>query len=600
MSASLLEQGRLPIVELAKIGSREGWRPNETYQAHRWFARRLASAVRSLLVGSQTAGPAEFWTGYTKGVDLSGLTVLDPFVGGGTSIIEAQRLGAKTIGIDVDAVACAITSFETRAHSVPDLNPALDELKGTVGKHLGRYYRTRDVRGKPRVVLHCFWVQRVACGNCQSELDAHPHYQLAYQAQGHRQWVFCPNCSRIAQIPRSMNRHKCKCGAGFNVKRGVVRRGVLTCPHCKHREALIDIARRTQSCPSWNLFALETLPETHAPRAPLTQRSFQCATDRDRRRYEAAHNALLKRVAKLGDDALPSRAIPRRNRSDNRLVDYGYRDYSQLFNARQLLHLSLLAEAIQLAPESAREALMIAFSDHLTTNCMMTNYAFGWRRLAPLFSIRAFRHITRPVEINPWVDGSGRGTYPNAVRQVMRCVSSARAAVESLPLRRSWRESAIMQCDSRDLSRIKSGSVDLVLTDPPYFDNIAYSELSDFFVPWMRRFGLIRSQRAANEGIRKSIAAPGRRGEAAEEYGASLRKCMSEISRVLKRRGRAVFTYQHSTSQAWKALLLALARQRIRVLQVFPILANSAAGPHIDKGTCQWDAVFVLGRSASR
>ena len=54
---------------------------------------------------------------------------------------------------------------------------------------------------------------------------------------------------------------------------------------------------------------------------------------------------------------------------------------------------------------------MIAFSDHLTTNCMMTNYAFGWRRLAPLFSIRAFRHVPRPVEINPWLDGTGRGTY---------------------------------------------------------------------------------------------------------------------------------------------------------------------------------------------
>jgi hypothetical protein len=53
---------------------------------------------------------------------------------------------------------------------------------------------------------------------------------------------------------------------------------------------------------------------------------------------------------------------------------------------------------------------MIAFSDHLTTSCMMTNYAFGWRRLAPLFSIRAFRHVPRPIELNPRLDGTGRGT----------------------------------------------------------------------------------------------------------------------------------------------------------------------------------------------
>ena len=59
--------------------------------------------------------------------------------------------------------------------------------------------------------------------------------------------------------------------------------------------------------------------------------------------------------------------------------------------------------------------------------CMMLSagwyyvaYAGGWRRLAPLFSIRAYRHIARPVEINPWLERNGRGTFPNAVRAVER------------------------------------------------------------------------------------------------------------------------------------------------------------------------------------
>ena len=73
-----------------------------------------------------------------------------------------------------------------------------------------------------------------------------------------------------------------------------------------------------------------------------------------------------------------------------------------------------------------RRALAMAFSDHLTTNCMMTAYAGSWRRLTPLFSIRAFRHIPRPVELNPWCDGTGRGTYPNAVRKLMRAAEFAR------------------------------------------------------------------------------------------------------------------------------------------------------------------------------
>ena len=59
--------------------------------------------------------------------------------------------------------------------------------------------------------------------------------------------------------------------------------------------------------------------------------------------------------------------------------------------------------------EPERLALSMAYSNHLTTNCMLTSYAAGWRRLTPLFSVRAFRHVPRPVELNPWMDGSGRG-----------------------------------------------------------------------------------------------------------------------------------------------------------------------------------------------
>lgn len=49
-----------------------------------------------------------------------------------------------------------------------------------------------------------------------------------------------------------------------------------------------------------------------------------------------------------------------------------------------------------------------------------------------------------------------------------------------------------IQCrDARDLSHIADNSIDLVLTDPPYFDYISCSELGHFFAPWLARFGLI-------------------------------------------------------------------------------------------------------------
>src|SRR5687768_9229477 len=96
---TLLDLGRLPVEGLATLGEREGWRPRPIYQAHRWFARRFGSAFRALLVAAQLHESEDFWDAYYKGVDYRNKVVLDPFVGGGTSVVEGLRLGANVIGV---------------------------------------------------------------------------------------------------------------------------------------------------------------------------------------------------------------------------------------------------------------------------------------------------------------------------------------------------------------------------------------------------------------------------------------------------------------------------------------------------------------------
>ncbi|CAA9390627.1 MAG: Putative DNA methylase, partial [uncultured Chloroflexia bacterium] len=284
----------------------------------------------------------------------------------------------------------------------------------------------------------------------------------------------------------------------------------------------------------------------------------------------------------------------------------------ELFNARQLLHLSRLAEAIDGLQEPEREAITLAFSDHLTTNCMMSHYAFGWRRLAPLFSVRAYRHVTRPVEINPWLSGTGRGTFPNAVRQVQRAIEFARQPKEPLigggfrPVHDSNASAStaeIIHANSRNLYPLVDESVDLVLTDPPYLDNVAYSELSDFFLPWLQFLKLAPADgEDVVMGFKENSAARGRDDAAIEKYARSLAGSFSEIARVLKSDGRLVFTYQHQVAGAWHALALSMAGAGLRPVQVFPLLGDGSAGSHNHEGTSKWDAVFVVvkdGRAAT-
>jgi adenine-specific DNA methylase len=293
-------------------------------------------------------------------------------------------------------------------------------------------------------------------------------------------------------------------------------------------------------------------------------------------------------------------------RSDTRLIDYGYQSYHDLFNARQLLHLALLRSEIAKLPPRYQVPCAIAFSNHLTTNCMLTAYAFGWRRLSPLFSIRAFRHVPRPVEINPWADGTGRGTFPNAVHRVASAVAFAVSPSEAdrtggfraTPAIAAHESPVVRQVPASRLHHIATGSVDIVLTDPPYFDNIAYSELSAFFRPWMETLGLIPKIKGQDYIVKHEL-----RGARAQpeklDFEERLSTCFQEIARVLRAEGRLVFTFQHSTATAWHALARSLASAQLEPLQVFPMLGNGDVGLQSHPGSATWDAVLVFRKRAN-
>ena len=602
----LLESGQLPLVDLSGLAVREGRRPRPIYTAHKWFARRLGSVFRALLVGATSGPGGDFWGSYYGEADLRGIVVLDPFVGGGTSIIEALRLGATTHAVDVDPVAGAVCRFEANASKIPDLSEALRELQCTVGEKIRHYHLTTGAEAG-RVILHHFWVQVVDCHGCGESFDAHPNFVLA--EDGKYRWVICSCCGSLHRRHSRHERFLCRiCGTRTVIRVGNVTRGRALCPHCGERRPLIELGRRLRKPPKWRLFALEVLdaPDSGRP-VPMKNRRFVKANEDDTALYEEAA-AELRRSLSGGAAVLPPTARISEGRTDSRLHDYGYTDWTDVFNARQLLHLSLLAESIGGYRDSVRECLSIAFSDHLTTNCMLTAYANGWRRLTPVFSVRAFRHVQRPVELNPWCDGTGRGTFPNAVRKVMRAGRFAREPKELSVgggfLRVAAREPAEpprLACGTAtDLGFLRDGTVDLVLTDPPYFDNIAYSELSEFFVPWLALLKVLaESPKGTHVSVEGLLAKRGD-DDSAEGYTQGLTSAFAEIQRVLKENGLLVFSFRHSTVEAWQALAEAMKHSGLTVAALTPAPGEAGVGPHVQAGTGLWDAVFVMRKDEER
>jgi adenine-specific DNA methylase len=97
-----------PIEKLNEIALKEAHSKKPIYQIHKWFARRVGSIFRMIILTTflpQDISETELWRKFYQKTDLGGKIILDPFMGGGTTVIEALKLGCKVIGIDIHPVA---------------------------------------------------------------------------------------------------------------------------------------------------------------------------------------------------------------------------------------------------------------------------------------------------------------------------------------------------------------------------------------------------------------------------------------------------------------------------------------------------------------
>ena len=617
-----IEDESFPFEDISDVAEMESWRKEvyrPIYHVHKWWARRLGSVFRAIILGCALPPDCSLMQAFYRPMDLRGLVVFDPFMGSGTTVGEAHKLGCCAVGRDINPVAAeavrtALGLLDRRA-----IERTYQALEVGVSRELKGLYACEDADGRPAEALYFFWVMTLPCPACGDAVDlfsSQTFSRHAYAAREPRTQVVCPDCGEVFAAQHGDERVICPgCAGNFDPRQGAAQGTKATCRHCRHVFPIATTVKR------------QGRPPKHRPYAKLVldaqgQKRYLRVTSKDLAVFDAAVARLAREEGTL---PLPILGIePGHN--TNQVLNYGYRQWREFFNARQLLALGLLAHAIgQIEAEPTRRAFWQLFSSTLEFNNMFASYkGEGTGAVRHMFA----HHILKPermsVEANVWGTPKSSGAFSTLFHsRLLRALDyrerpfevSSRPAkgtkvflpgviiggrvAEDWPPRELTGRTLHLSCGPSQKVGLPDKSVDVVVTDPPFFDNVHYSELADFFQAWRQPFSVSGQNCHSPAAPPRSTRVPEEVQDRDEQrFADKLAAVLSECWRVLKDDGLLVFTYHHSRPEGWTALARAVRGAGFAFVQAHPVKAEmSGAAPKSQaKDPIDLDIIMVCRR----
>jgi len=316
---------------------------------------------------------------------------------------------------------------------------------------------------------------------------------------------------------------------------------------------------------------------------------------------------IQRRIEKLCRESgltMPDEPLPQRGTLGFRIQPYGFQTWGDLFTGRQQLCLLAFSKAIRQAqstivnlegdkyalPISTLPAAMLDRLADFNSSLCVFNYT-GGRGVVHTFGRHALPMVWDFAETNPFnFDGA-----------------SWVSAIEDLP-------AGLGDADMPLLGTVARGSAtslpwsdarfDVVVTDPPYYDNVPYADLSDFFYVWLKRTvgNLYREHFSSALTPKKAeaIAEPTRHGGSLERakraYEEMMAKSFAEACRVLKPGGAIAVVYAHKTTLGWATLVDALRFAGFVVTEAWPMDTEKPGRLRAQNSAALASSIFLVAR----
>jgi 16S rRNA G966 N2-methylase RsmD len=579
---------------------------------HKWFARRPGTLFRGLLLSEFGDRPVQ--ETYYRANSFEGVTIADPFMGGGTPLLEANRIGCNVIGMDINPMAAWIVREEIDALNVNAYTKEAQDLLSELSAEIGPFYKTRcTITGQTDAdVKYFLWVKTGVCAACRKAFDLFPGYVLAEDARHTSYVLVCASCGDLNEVDDPAQPGVCGCGRALTME-GPVHRNKCACPHCGHANSA---PFHGAGPPSHRLFAIEYYNPDLRDRPG---RLFKKPDNDDLALIRAAESAWQALTARF----VPDDQIPEGDES-SRLHRWGYARFRDLFNARQLLGLETSARMIVRVNDCRmRRALATNLSDLLRYQNMLCRYDTMALKSLDVFSIHGFPVGYVQVESNllGLRNGNalpvGSGGWINIVEKYAKakryCTQPSEVAFDgkkrvTVAIRGEWigdknperplaREREIdIRCASAMTAELLPLSLDGVFTDPPYYGMVQYGELMHFCYVWLRKLMGKDFPGLEQETTRNAEELTG--NQTAERdlphFAEGLATAYTRMARALKPGAPLVFTYHHNRQDAYLAVGMAILDAGLTCSASLPCPAEMGGSIHIH-GTASsiLDTVFV-------
>ena len=607
-------EARFDIPLVAALALREkqiqqNYRP--IIAVHKWFARRPGSLFRALTLAE--FGEAPLADLYFTGNDFPGRKVADPFMGGGTPLIEANRVGCDVTGFDINPMAAWIVREEIEHLDLAAYQAAAERVLADLRREVEQLYLTDCPHyGDVDVPVKYFlWVKVIDCAACGKEVDLFPGYLVAKDSRHPMNVLVCPACGNLNEVNDRSAPGAChSCNTELRTE-GPAGRGRCVCSHCRHEN---EYPRASEGPMRHRLFAIEYF--NPGRKAKHKGRFFKKPDAKDLARVAEAERRWQEAEARF----VPEQQILSGDETD-RLRRWGYSHFEQLFSARQLLGLELICRLIsEIVDERVRRALATNLSDLLRYQNLLCRYDTWALKSLDVFSVHGFpvSHVQCESNLLGIVNANGTkvgsGGWTNIIDKYAKAKRYCDAPFEvqrqgsrnvKIPVKGEWigerlngirRRSITIRCADATAVELAPNSLDAVFTDPPYFGNVQYGELMDFCYVWLRRLvgdtpeGFWRQSTRADEELTGNIT----KSRGLAHFTQGLSRVYRHMARALKPGAPLAFTYHHNKLDTYYAVGVAILDAGLTCSASFPCPAEMGGSIHIH-GTSSSivDTVFV-------